>query len=105
MNKTFFSGRLTKDVEYNEEKRYSKFTLALNEKIGDETVPQFINHIAFGNMAELVKKYLKKGSKVLVEGKFSQNQSKREQISFIVEKIEFLENKDKSQDQDKNFPF
>ncbi|WP_307988773.1 single-stranded DNA-binding protein [uncultured Fusobacterium sp.] len=104
MNKTIFIGRLTKDVEYNEEKKYARFTLALNERAGDKKIPLYINHIAFGSLAELAKKYLKKGSKVLVEGKFTQNQEKREQISFIAEKIEFLDPKDKTQENG-DFPF
>ncbi|MFR9020001.1 MAG: single-stranded DNA-binding protein [Fusobacterium sp.] len=104
MNKTIFIGRLTKDVEYNEEKKYARFTLALNERTGDKKIPLYINHIAFGSLAELAKKYLKKGSKVLVEGKFTQNQEKREQISFIAEKIEFLDPKDKTQENGE-FPF
>lgn len=104
MNKTIFTGRLVKDVEYNEEKKYARFTLALNEKTGDKKIPLYINHIAFGSLAELAKKYLKKGSKVLVEGKFTQNQEKREQISFIAEKIEFLDPKDKTQENGE-FPF
>lgn len=104
MNKTIFIGRLTKDVEYNEEKKYARFTLALNERTGDKKIPLYINHIAFGSLAELAKKYLKKGSKVLVEGRFTQNQEKREQISFIAEKIEFLDPKDKTQENE-DFPF
>ena len=104
MNKTIFTGRLVKDVEYNEEKKYARFTLALNEKVGDKTNVYYANHIAFGPLAELVSKYLKKGSKVLVEGKFTQNQEKREQISFIAEKIEFLDPKDKTQENGE-FPF
>lgn len=104
MNKTIFTGRLVKDVEYNEEKKYARFTLALNERTGDKKIPLYINHIAFGSLAELAKKYLKKGSKVLVEGKFTQNQEKREQISFIAEKIEFLDPKDKTQENGE-FPF
>ena len=104
MNKTIFTGRLVKDVEYNEEKKYARFTLALNEKVGDKTNVYYANHIVFGPLAELVSKYLKKGSKVLVEGKFTQNQEKREQISFIAEKIEFLDPKDKTQENGE-FPF
>lgn len=104
MNKTIFVGRLVKDVEYNEEKKYARFTLALNEKVGDKTNVYYANHIAFGSLGELASKYLKKGSKVLVEGKFNQNQEKREQVSFVAEKIEFLDPKDKTQENGE-FPF
>ena len=104
MNKTIFTGRLVKDVEFKDgEKKYARFTIAVNEKISQEkTNVHYINHIAFGNLAETISKYLKKGSKVLVEGKFTQNQEKREQYSIVVESIEFLDNK--SQDKEE-FPF
>lgn len=107
MNKTIFIGRLTKDVEFKDgEKKYARFTIAVNEKVGDKTNVYYANHIAFGPLAELVSKYLKKGSKVLVEGKFTQNQDKdkRDQISFVAEKVEFLDPKDKTQENGE-FPF
>ena len=103
MNKVFFMGRLVKDVEFNKEKKYARFTIAVNEKVSQEkTNVYYINHISFGNLAETISKYLKKGSKVLVEGKLVQNQEKREQISVVVENIQFLDGK--SQDKEE-FPF
>lgn len=101
MNKVMFIGRVANDVDYNEEKKYARFSLAVNEKTKDGEKVHYANHVAFGKTAEYVAKYVKKGVKLYLGSRFNQNQEKREQYSFIIEEIEFLsEKKDKEE-----FPF
>ena len=105
MNKCMFIGRLTNDVDFNEEKKYARFSLALNERKNEnETEVHYVNLVAFGKKAEFVKTYLKKGMKIYVESKFRQNQEKREQYSFVLEEVEFLEKKPK-EEKEEEFPF
>lgn len=107
MNKVMLIGRIATDVEYNEEKKYARFSLAINEKVGEENRVYYLNHTCFGKLAEIVKKYVNKGDKLHTEGKIVQNQDKekRNQISIYVEKIEFLMKKQENGKEDEEFPF
>jgi len=99
MNKVFLTGRLVKAVEL----RYTKdnlaiahFTLAVNRNKKDEA--DFLNCIAYGNQAELITRYLDKGSKVAVDGHiqtgpYEKDGKKVYTTDIAVDKIEFLSNK------------
>ena len=101
MNKIVLSGNLTKSIEI----RYTtnglaiaNFTIAVKrETQEDET--DFINCVAYGKTAELVGKYLDKGSKVLVEGRiqtgsYVNKEGKKVYITdVVVDKVEFLSKK------------
>lgn len=75
MNKVFLVGRLTRDPEL----RYSasntaimRATLAVDRQIPNqngEREADFISLVAFGNRAEVMKKYLNKGSQIAVSGR------------------------------------
>ena len=77
MNRVSLSGRLIRDPEI----RYSqganpmavaKFTLAVDRKFkkdGEQTA-DFITCVAFGKVAEMVEKYIKQGTKIIVEGRW-----------------------------------
>lgn len=68
MNIVMLIGRLTSDPELKQNEKYTqcKFTLAVNRlKEGTD----FINCIAWNKQAELINKYLKKGSQVAIEGR------------------------------------
>lgn len=79
MNKVILMGRITRDPET----RYSagdnatcvaKYTLAIDRiktKNNQEPGTDFINCVAFGRNGEFAEKYLKKGMKILVEGKIT----------------------------------
>ena len=74
-----------------------KFTLAINrENKKDES--DFISCVAYGNQADLVSKYLDKGSKVSVEGhiqtgSYEKDGKKTYTTDIVVEKIQFLDSK------------
>lgn len=75
-NKIVLIGNLTKDIELryvSNDKALAKTGIAVNHKykIGSETKDEvcFIDLTIWGRSAEVANQYLKKGSKVLIEGR------------------------------------
>lgn len=70
MNKVVLIGRLTKDPATNEALTMARYTLAVDRKFKKEGQPDadFISCLALGKTAEFVAKYLKKGTKIAIEG-------------------------------------
>ena len=112
-NKIILAGNLTRDVEV----RYSQggsaignTAIATSRKFKSQTGEQkeevlFVDLTFFGRTAEIANQYLKKGSKVLVDGRLkldqwtAQDGSKRSKHSVIVESLQMLGNKDDNQGQ------
>jgi len=73
MNRVFLMGRLVKDPQVYETKdskqKIVKYTLAVDRR-GDTKGTDFISCICFGNAADFAERYLTKGRKILVEGKW-----------------------------------
>jgi single-strand DNA-binding protein len=115
-NKVILAGNLTRDVEL----RYSGNSLAIgntaiatNRKYKTSTGEQkedimFMDITFFGRSAEVANQYLKKGSKVLVEGRLifdqwvDQNGQKRNKHSLTVETMQMLGNKADATNEDNN---
>lgn len=101
MNKVIMMGRLTKDPEYRQTqdgKGLTRFSIAVDRKTKDK-VTDFFNCTAFGKTAEFAEKYLKKGTKIVLDGKV-QNDSytnkdgkKVTTTVIIVDELEFAESK------------
>lgn len=103
MNKVFLIGRLTKDVEERrkEDKVLATFTVAVDEVVKKNGVPentaQFIECVAFDNLASNMVKYTKKGSQVAVEGRINnysydhKDGTTRKYYRILVSSIQFLE--------------
>ena len=108
LNKVLLIGNLTRDVEL----RYTpsgsavcKLGLATNrkwkDKISNETKEEamFIDVSLFGRTAEIANQYLKKGSKVFIEGRLQlerwtdQNGQTRTRHSVVAENMQFVDNK------------
>jgi len=78
VNKCIFIGNLGKDTEtrqINETYKVSSFSLACSEKWTDKNGEQkeateWINCRASNKLADICEKYLKKGDKVYIEGKY-----------------------------------
>lgn len=76
VNKVILIGNLVQDpevVQINQETEVAKFTLAINESYkkpdGEQVeLTTYIDCEAWGGLARVVKSYLKKGSKVYIEG-------------------------------------
>lgn len=110
MNKIILMGRLTKDpdVRYsqgNNPMAIARYTLAVDRKFkrDGEASADFINCIAFGKNGEFAEKYLHKGMKILVEGRWqsgsytNRDGQKVYTNDCVVESCEFAESKNASQ--------
>ena len=79
MNKFIVNGNLTKDAELRytqNDKAYSKFSIANNEGYGDNQKTNFFNCTLWGKSAENLNRFLTKGQKVLITGKVEINDYK-----------------------------
>lgn len=104
MNKCIFVGRTTRDVEL----RYTqsanplavgRTSIAVESGYGDKKKTSFFNISAFGKTAETMDKFVKKGTKIILECEAAQNEytdregKKQNTVSFIVKSFEFAESK------------
>ena len=106
MNKVFLMGRLTRDAEIryteNNAMAIAKFSLAVDRIKRDEA--DFISCVAFGKTAEFIEKYITKGTKVVVEGRwqtgsYDNKEGKKVYTNdCVVDHIEFAESKKSGQE-------
>ena len=110
MNKVILMGRLVRDVDVrysqgNTPMAIARYTLAVDRKFKRDGEPNadFINCIAFGKNGEFAEKYLHKGIKILVEGRWqSGSYTNKDGVKVyttdvVVESCEFAESKNASQ--------
>ena len=99
-------GRLTKSPTISEgNKKVARFNIAVDRRYKDSNgnyPTDFFNLVSFGHTAEFVEKYLKKGTKVVVEGEIWNNNYEKDgkkiyQDQLIANNVEFAESK-KSQE-------
>ena len=108
MNKVILVGRLTKDAEVTnaKEKTWGRYTLAVDRPSKDKGA-DFINCVAFAKQAEFADKYLKKGTKILIEGHITTGSytDKNGKVVYttdvVVDRQEFVESKSASQPETK----
>ena len=99
MNKAILIGRLARDPDVRtsqDGKMVARYTLAVNG-INDQA--DFIRCVAFGKSAEFAEKYLRKGTKIAVEGRIQtgsytdRDGRKVYMTEVIIERQEFVEKK------------
>ena len=105
MNRVIMMGRLTRDPEIRyggaNNTAIARYSLAVDRKIKREGQPtaDFFNLTTFGKQAEFVEKYLRKGTKILIEGELqNDNHTDREGkmvygMRIITSSVEFAESK------------
>ncbi|MFA7084971.1 MAG: single-stranded DNA-binding protein [Arcobacteraceae bacterium] len=116
-NKVVMVGNLTRDIEL----RYlpsgsavAKSAIATSYKYKSASGEQkdevcFLDFTIFGKTGEVANQYLKKGSKVLLEGRLifekwtAQDGSERSRHSLRVDEMKMLDSKDKSDNQSQNY--
>ena len=113
MNIVILMGRTTKEIEL----RYTaqsfmpvaRFTLAVDRpytKQGEEKKTDFISCVAFGRLAENLEKYVRKGRRIVIEGRIQVDSydrddgSKGYSTSIIVERFHFADSKPGEQAQE-----
>ena len=106
MNKVILMGRATRDPEIrygtgNNQMAIANFSIAVDRRFKREGEPDadFFNCTAFSKTAEFVEKYIKKGTKVVIDGRL-QNDSytnkdgqKVTSTKIMIDSIEFAESK------------
>ena len=108
MNKVILVGNLTKDPDVRATqsgKSVARVGIAVNQGYGDKQSTDFFNLIAWEKTADLMNKYLHKGSKILVEGRLKNNNYKDNKgvqhyaVDVIIETFEFMDSKKKTADE------
>ena len=111
MNKVIIMGRLCRDPEV----RYSqgadsiaiaRYTLAVDrpKKEGQEQMADFISCVAMGKSGEFAEKYLRKGTKILIEGRIqtgsytNKDGQKVYTTDVVVSQHEFCESRGMSEE-------
>lgn len=118
MNKVILIGRLTRnpDVRWTQgqdQKCVARFTLAVDRKIkrteaNDQQTADFISMVAFGNRAEFIEKYCKKGIKLAVVGRIQTGSYTNKEgqkvytTDVVVDETEFVESKKAAGDRVQN---
>ncbi len=102
MNKVFLIGNLTKDPEMRSTQSgvaVCNFSIAVNRRFKNANGQQetdYLNIIAWRQLAELCSKYLAKGRKVAVAGSIqtrtyeAKDGSKRTALDIVADEVEFL---------------
>lgn len=107
MNKVILMGRTTKDpdVRYNNENKASaRYTLAVDRRTKEQQSADFISCISFGKTAEFIEKHVKKGVKLVVEGRIqtgsytNKDGNKVYTTDVVVDSAEFAESKSKNEE-------
>lgn len=105
LNRIILVGRLVKDPELrktNSDMSVANFTLAVDNTMKEADGTRgtlFIDCRVFGNKAENLCKYNKKGSKVAIDGSLNQRKFERKDgtkgkaIEVVVDAVEFLDQK------------
>ena len=106
MNNVIMMGRLTKDpvIRYStgeNAKAVARYTLAVDRQFASEKSEQtadFVSCVAFGKSAEFAEKYLKKGTKIVVQGRIQTGSYQKDgqtiyTTDVVVERSEFAESK------------
>lgn len=115
MNKVILMGRLARDPEirYTQGENsmvVARFTLAVDRRFKRDNQPtaDFISCICFRKTAELVEKYCKKGTKLVVEGSWqtgsytNKDGNKVYTNDCLVDNCEFAESKATAEQNQKN---
>lgn len=119
INRVIISGNLTRDPELRSTQSgmdVMSFGVAVNDRRRNpqtnewEDYPNFVDCTMFGNRARSLHQYLSKGTKVAIEGKLRWSQwerdgQKRSKIEVIVDELEFMSSRNKTDGYDANAEF
>lgn len=109
MNNVILLGRLVRDPELrytSSGKAYCRFTLAVNRQFKKDEA-DFINCVAWNKEAELIAEYLRKGRRVLIQGRlnvgnYEKNGEKVWTTDVVVASFEFVDSNNSSNQTNNN---
>lgn len=116
MNTVILMGRLTRDPEIRygatNNTAVARYSLAVDRRFKQDGQPEadFFNVVSFGKAGEFVEKYLRKGTKIVIEGELHNNNYKNKDgqmvygIEIVTRNIEFAESKNSQETQDNPQP-
>lgn len=102
MNKVILMGRLTRDPDIHKTDKtvVARFSLAVDRRFKAEGQPSadFISCGAFGKTAEFLEKYVKQGTKLVLEGRVQTGSYEKDGVKhyttdIVAESVEFAESK------------
>lgn len=107
MNKVILMGRLTRDPEVryvaqgDNNMAIARYNLAVDRRFRreGEATADFIRCVAFGKQGEFTEKYLKQGTKIVIEGRLqtgsytNKDGQKVYTVEVVIEHSEFAESK------------
>jgi single-strand DNA-binding protein len=103
MNKVILSGNVGADPQFKQTEKTAvcNFRIAVNDKYKKDAPPTWFTITTFGKSAEFANSYIKKGTKVLVEGKIQLDEVekdgvKRLFVSVISDNVELIGGKSDS---------
>lgn len=106
-NRVTLIGNLTRDIEMRATQggmQVAKFGLAINRKSKDQETTCFVDCTAFDKSAELLHRYVRKGSPLFIEGRLEfstweakDGGGKRSKLSVVVENFQFLSDGEQAQ--------
>ncbi len=102
MNKTILIGNIVNDLELRKtstNKSVIEFRIAINEGYGDKKTTEYINVVAWENLADRLQNYCGKGSKIMIEGKiktdsYEKNGQKIYKTYVKADNVEFMSSRD-----------
>ncbi len=107
MNKVFLSGNVGQEPQITTvagDKKVTKFSIAVNEYGGKNEKGERIqnttwfNVVAWNQLAETISSYVKKGQKIIIEGRITIREYEKDQVKhkvteIIAENFEFFSSK------------
>ncbi|MDO4533219.1 MAG: single-stranded DNA-binding protein [Coriobacteriia bacterium] len=111
INRVIISGNLTRDAELRQTASGTSvlgFGVAVNDRRRNNTTgewedyPNFVDCTMFGQRAQAIAQYLRKGLKVAIEGKlrysaWERDGQKRSKLEVIVDDLEFMSSRNDGQ--------
>ena len=103
MNRIILVGRTTKEIELRSTtsgKITTSFCIAVDRRA--KNTADFIDCVAWGKTAELLRDYVRKGEKIGIEGSLQtrtyedKNGNNRKAVEVLVDSVEFLEPKNQA---------
>lgn len=106
VNKVSLLGNVGKDPEIRTSQsgtQVATFSLATQRKVKENVTTQWHNCVVFGKLAEIVQKYVVKGSKLYVDGTIDYSQYLSDGVTkyvtkIIVNELSLLSSKNDNQD-------